>query len=172
MRFDVLTETEKQQQRISAKTATNLLGDDLISPPHATAFSFFLILITSHVLADRIYLSPHSYCVEAKYSQKFPELTFVGHRGPMGECAGDCDSNEDCMGDLICYQPTGSVPGCPGTSQDSDIDYCVDLKKLEMSGNYFNFVLQGDLEPGSLGRCQGDCDSDEGKTIGVATYHL
>ena len=36
-----------------------------------------------------------SYCVEAKYSQSFPELTFVGHRGPFGECAGDCDGDSE-----------------------------------------------------------------------------
>ena len=65
------------------------------------------------------------------------------------------------MGDLICYQQSGatdaddSVPGCPGTAQDN-VDYCVDKKRLEKSGKYLNFVLQGDLEPGSLGRCQGE----------------
>ena len=65
----------------------------------------------------------YSYCVEAKYAQSFPELTFVGHRGQLGECAGDCDSNEDCFGELVCYQQSGatdadnSVPGCPGTGK-------------------------------------------------------
>ena len=65
------------------------------------------------------------------------------------------------MGDLVCYQQSGatdaddSVPGCPGTAQDN-VDYCVDKKRLEKSGKYLNFVLQGDLEPGSLGRCQGE----------------
>ena len=65
------------------------------------------------------------------------------------------------MGDLVCYQQSGatdaddSVPGCPGTAQDN-VDYCVDKKRLKKSGKYLNFVLQGDLEPGSLGRCQGE----------------
>jgi len=65
------------------------------------------------------------------------------------------------MGGLVCYQQSGatdaddSVPGCPGTAQDN-VDYCVDKKRLEKSGKYLNFVLQGDLEPGSLGRCQGE----------------
>ena len=97
------------------------------------------------------------YCVEAKYSQSFDELTFIGHRGPFGvsrvfivnmcpikvkcdtittflfspiisrlivtmfniqECAGDCDSNEDCMGDLVCYQQSG------GTDADDDVFGC------------------------------------------------
>ena len=47
----------------------------------------------------------------------------MGHRGPLGECAGDCDSNDDCFGELVCYQQSGatdaddSVPGCPGTGK-------------------------------------------------------
>ena len=74
-------------------------------------------------LLDHVQYPANSYCVEAKYAQSFPELTFVGHRGPLGECAGDCDSNEDCFGELVCYQQSGatdaddSVPGCPGTGK-------------------------------------------------------
>ena len=59
------------------------------------------------------------------------------------------------------------------TAQDN-VDYCVDKKKVEQSGKYLNFVMQGDpdLEPGSLKRCQGDCDSDEGETILVGIQHI
>lgn len=41
---------------------------------------------------------------------------------------GDCDSNNDCVGDLICFQRNGNaaVPGCIGGENDgSRTDYCV-----------------------------------------------
>ena len=53
--------------------------------------SYFLTLPYQSVKPS----STISYCVEAKYSQSFPELTFVGHRGPFGKCAGDCDGDSE-----------------------------------------------------------------------------
>ena len=41
---------------------------------------------------------------------------------------GDCDSNDDCVGDLICFQRNANepVPGCIGAENDgSRTDYCV-----------------------------------------------
>ena len=47
---------------------------------------------------------------------------------PLLECTGDCDTNNDCAGDLICHQrePYEAVPGCSGGEQhDSKTDFCV-----------------------------------------------
>mmetsp|Transcript_16128 Transcript_16128/g.39485 ORF Transcript_16128/g.39485 Transcript_16128/m.39485 type:complete len:364 (+) Transcript_16128:157-1248(+) len=60
-------------------------------------------------------------------------LSFVGdnnnngHEFPLGMCEGDCDSDNDCMGNLICMQRSGteSVPGCNGSGQGGK-DYCMD----------------------------------------------
>ena len=49
-------------------------------------------------------------------------LTERGNNGnpaanfPLGECEGDCDSDTDCAGDLLCFQRGGQedVPGCIG----------------------------------------------------------
>ena len=40
-------------------------------------------------------------------------------------CEGDCDSDADCQGDLVCYQSdvVESVPGCDGLTE-AGIDYC------------------------------------------------
>lgn len=48
---------------------------------------------------------------------------------PLGECAGDCDTDEDCGPGLYCYQrnsPYQDVPGCLGGNEDPSLtDYCV-----------------------------------------------
>jgi hypothetical protein len=78
---------------------------------------------------------------------------------PLGECQGDCDVDEECVGGLVCFQRDGGdpVPGCLGGEDDnSRTDYCVSPKDLQHVGNNKN--------PSSaypLGECQGDCDVDE-----------
>lgn len=65
------------------------------------------------------------YCLDP--SRNFKELTFLGQDGPFGRCAGDCDDDSECAGNLICYQRSGEVndvPGCPGRAV-LDVDYCV-----------------------------------------------
>jgi len=49
-----------------------------------------------------------------------------GHiNGYYGECQGDCDSNSDCFGDLVCFERSGyePVPGCVGAGNNG-VDYC------------------------------------------------
>eukprot|EP00540_Astrosyne_radiata_P004977 CAMPEP_0116846014 /NCGR_PEP_ID=MMETSP0418-20121206/13602_1 /TAXON_ID=1158023 /ORGANISM="Astrosyne radiata, Strain 13vi08-1A" /LENGTH=270 /DNA_ID=CAMNT_0004477219 /DNA_START=126 /DNA_END=938 /DNA_ORIENTATION=+ len=44
---------------------------------------------------------------------------------PCGRCAGDCDNDSECAGDLFCFYRSGteSVPGCSGRGVSS-CDYC------------------------------------------------
>ena len=49
--------------------------------------------------------------------------------GLCTECTGDCDSNSDCEGDMMCLQRDGGedVPGCTFTDsyrKAGDDDYC------------------------------------------------
>ena len=48
---------------------------------------------------------------------------------PLPLCGGDCDSDSDCQGNLICFQRRSrftAVPGCRGGENDSSqTDYCV-----------------------------------------------
>jgi len=56
-----------------------------------------------------------------------------GCTGSCGRCAGDCDYDSDCEGNLLCFQRDGNndqiVPGCANTgyvTSSSDHDYCYD----------------------------------------------
>lgn len=47
---------------------------------------------------------------------------------PLSLCQGDCDSDDDCDGDLVCFLRDGgdSVPGCSGgESENAGADVCV-----------------------------------------------
>lgn len=46
---------------------------------------------------------------------------------PLGLCEGDCDDDNDCRGDLVCYFRDGflPVPGCIGDGKN-DYDYCIE----------------------------------------------
>ena len=66
------------------------------------------------------------YCVDK--TRNFNELIFLYQDGPFGRCAGDCDRDSDCVGDLKCFQRDGeenNVPGCPGRAV-RNVDYCYD----------------------------------------------
>jgi hypothetical protein len=48
----------------------------------------------------------------------------------LPRCKGDCDNDDDCFGDFVCYQkysPVSYVPGCVGDG-DGDQDYCIDAR--------------------------------------------
>eukprot|EP01083_Nonionella_stella_P277103 942077_1 len=47
---------------------------------------------------------------------------------PLGLCEGDCNSNSDCKGYLVCFERYGTeyVPGCWNVGGDPKEDYCVD----------------------------------------------
>ena len=47
---------------------------------------------------------------------------------PLGLCRGDCDNDQECLGNLVCYQRDSfqAVPGCLGGEGDSSkTDYCI-----------------------------------------------
>ena len=57
--------------------------------------------------------------------------------GSLGNCQGDCDDDNTCSGDLICWQrvngDTDPIPGCSGdlvaidtANNDPGTDYCYD----------------------------------------------
>ena len=76
----------------------------------------------------------------------------------MPKCAGDCDKDSDCAGNLKCWERDGftSVPGCNGIGV-KDWDYCYDPVDA--------LPPPLDSSPGVHGspnmpRCAGDCDKD------------
>mmetsp|Transcript_9057 Transcript_9057/g.18200 ORF Transcript_9057/g.18200 Transcript_9057/m.18200 type:complete len:840 (+) Transcript_9057:96-2615(+) len=79
-----------------------------------------------------------------------------GPHFPLGECEGDCDNDDECEGDLICFQRgDADVPGCLGTPGGSD--YCIKPVPglLVERGNNGNPAANF-----PLGECEGDCDND------------
>lgn len=96
----------------------------------------------------------------------------------LGECEGDCDSDEDCGEGLYCFfkdAETSSVPGCSGFDT-SRTDYCT--KKRNDSPIFSRplpilFVFtENPPKPENLPlqRCQGDCDSDADCAEGLICY--
>jgi hypothetical protein len=45
---------------------------------------------------------------------------------PLGECEGECNTDADCSGSLLCFQPsdTETVPGCTETSGTPEVGFC------------------------------------------------
>eukprot|EP01083_Nonionella_stella_P166183 554850_1 len=87
-----------------------------------------------------------------------PNRAFVADVNVNGnnlvECQGDCDSDNNCAGDLKCYQRVGAAPnppGCQGTAK-YNWDYCYDPTRA--------FIGDVSVNGNNLVECQGDCDSD------------
>lgn len=72
---------------------------------------------------------------------------------PLSRCEGDCDSDDDCEGDLVCFQRSDCMyaPGCDGGIDDySRTDYCV--RKSDVSGGKLSLEI---LTNSPLQLCQG-----------------
>ena len=79
---------------------------------------------------------------------------------PLTECEGDCDNDNQCEGDLKCFQRSGfeAVPGCSGQGL-SGKDYC--YRRLT-ENTYWSIGNNGiPAESYPLGLCEGDCDGDD-----------
>ena len=87
-----------------------------------------------------------------------PEIKFLAADPTelLGRCEGDCDTDEDCEGDLVCFQRSDCMytPGCDGGFNDySRTDYCV--RKSDVSAGKLSLEITSDFP---LQLCQGDCD--------------
>jgi len=66
--------------------------------------------------------SPSSVASSGKPLEWIPN----GDGSVLGECIGDCNSDDDCENDLKCFQRSGNeeVPGCDISSGVFSVDYC------------------------------------------------
>jgi hypothetical protein len=95
-----------------------------------------------------------SYCVEDKKKLRGynwnPDYK-------LGMCEGDCDSDLDCYGNLVCFKREyyEAVPGCIGYGRES-FDYCTDLNATRSpspspSPTYYSGNISDDWDERSIG---------------------
>lgn len=137
---------------VEKDTLTRVASNNIISPPTCSKSSKSsslrsrpeaLVANPTHVIASPTRLqttaSPTPLRTAALSSPSTPPpIIGCGNNGnwknkpeclhPFGECKGDCDNDEDCAGDLVCYQRgrNEAVPGCIGGELIGSLfDYCI-----------------------------------------------
>ena len=89
------------------------------------------------------------YCVI-----RLPNMLFdIDNEVNLVECEGDCDEDEDCIGDLVCQQRVDfeEVLGCLGKGEQGT-DYCART---------------------ALSECEADCDNDDQcEVCNIISYYL
>jgi len=110
------------------------------------------------------------YCIDPEDLNYRNHLTRVGDNPDhsLGKCQGDCDSNDDCAGELICFQRDGftAIPGCIGTGTPH-FDYCVYPQGPNGGTSLASF---GANPTQTLGKCEGDCDSNSDCASGLLCH--
>lgn len=132
--------------------------------------------------------SESGYCYDPDYKSIFeapppddsifPELDYKGReycdKHLCDLCQGDCDSDADCRGNLVCHKrgENDNVPGCKGGAADnSGVDYCVlpsrgnDELKVDKYPNLRPNGREHCSKDSKCGVCEGDCDSVSGRTL-------
>lgn len=99
----------------------------------------------------------------------------------LGMCDGDCDTDDDCDGNLRCFfrDDFESVPGCDSPFPDQigeyGLDYCFDTTGyLSWVGDDLNatsYETYSDKITYPLGVCDGDCDDDDDCAEGLKCYN-
>ena len=110
-----------------------------------------------------------SASISSSPTLSFEDYTMDGcGNDPCGQCAGDCDRDTDCEGDLICFQREDdeSVVGCSGDAS-SGWDYCYDpsgkvtvLAPTPAPAPRFEDYTMDGCGNDPCGQCEGDCDRD------------
>eukprot|EP00492_Amphilonche_elongata_P001940 TRINITY_DN2259_c0_g1_i1.p1 TRINITY_DN2259_c0_g1~~TRINITY_DN2259_c0_g1_i1.p1 ORF type:complete len:154 (+),score=24.49 TRINITY_DN2259_c0_g1_i1:158-619(+) len=84
----------------------------------------------------------------------------------LGLCQGDCDNDDQCEGDLKCFQREEGtpIPGCSGSANGA-WDYCyIASGSVELSGG-------NDDGATNLQVCTGECDTDRQCAEGLECFH-
>lgn len=88
--------------------------------------------------------------------------------GPCDQCQGDCDNDDECADDLICFFRPGNsivgVPGCTGIGEPG-ADYCVTVEDDTL--RLRNPPCSSDnVCPVCVGDCTDDGDCEDGLICG------
>merc|ERR1719229_1874065 len=83
---------------------------------------------------------------------------FFKEAASLGECEGDCNTDNECDAGLKCWtrdsEDWSLPPGCIGTSDNTGLDYCYDPNDNKETKNLGGNPSQ------ILKECEGDCDKD------------
>jgi len=76
----------------------------------------------------------------------------IDNEANLVECEGDCDEDEDCIGDLVCQQRVDfeEVLACLGKGEQGT-DYCART---------------------ALSECEADCDNDDQCEVCCTHHHI
>ena len=141
-----------------------------------------LVALFAAVLCTIAFFALDSSSSAKLVRRNLAELNLVGNDGnpgntfPLGECEGDCDSDNDCEGEFVCFQRDAGdpVPGCyvgNGDSLNNHYDYCV-RPQTYVSSNQLAFKGNNGSPSSAfpLEQCQGDCDSDSDCADGLVCF--
>ena len=98
-------------------------------------------------------------------TRELKTISMVSKRGKdLDRCEGDCDTDDDCMGNYVCFQREKDeykdVPGCLGGTHDaSRTDYCID-PSTTTSDNANDLLVGVDLDEEEDGGGGGNDDHD------------
>lgn len=132
------------------------------------------------------------YCVDADAADEWTSTTTTWPPGTiknvafngaddLNECEGDCDSDDDCSGSLVCWTDSGDIPGCTGDA-NAYWDYCVEDEittgddpswgTTEETAPLTNLVWRGWSRRIDflLGECAGDCSDDSDCRDGLVCF--
>lgn len=97
-----------------------------------TLFGIVLLLLGVSVTANASVrgMKDNIEFIPDQAARVLQNLVYVGlNPANLSQCEGDCDVDDDCMDDLVCYHKvqggSGIVPGCNGTDT-SRTDFCID----------------------------------------------
>jgi hypothetical protein len=107
------------------------------------------------------------------------EINYIGECGSesykCGLCEGDCDSDSDCEGDLVCISREGhdAVPGCTGEGNASDMfgkDICVPQGPPVEFINSLTYNESGCSASNPCTKCEGPCVTNNSCGIGFVCF--
>ena len=119
---------------------------------------------------------PRTVFPAASTTVSFQDYTTDGCGDALcGLCQGDCDGDDDCQGNLVCFQRTGdeAVAGCSGDAAPG-WDYCYNPRgsgsapapppapaPAQATASRFQDYTADGCGSARCGQCEGDCDRDD-----------
>lgn len=97
--------------------------------PHSFAMVFAILALSSWLESVRSEVNSFGVHITEIVPPALIDVALeISSETPSSLCEGDCDTDNECDGELVCYQreeDVTTVPGCSGSPTD-DWDYCIE----------------------------------------------